>query len=87
MSYEYRDDILRELARHGISPHSTTAPELIRSFLSDLYRYEIRRLKGGLQRGDFPKPEYAGRVAVLRDRYWLLSYPIRQWLKKLGQVQ
>lgn len=82
MAYEYCDGILRELARHGVCPHSRTSPDLIRSYLNVLYRYEIRRLRDALLRGDFQGREYAGRIAVLRDRYWLLSFPIKRWVKK-----
>jgi hypothetical protein len=82
MAYDYCDDILRELARHGVRPHSCTSPDLIRSHLNVLYRYETRRLRDALLRGDFHKREHAGRIAVLRDRYWLLSFPIKHWVKK-----
>ena len=68
-----------ELARHGIKPDTQTPPELIHDFLDDLYRYEIRRLKSRLKAGLIPKSEYADHVTRLRERYPLLSLPIRFW--------
>lgn len=77
----YRPEVLEQLAQHGIKPGPSTAPDLIRSYLSDLYRYEIRRLKGRLLHGDFPKDEYIGRVVQLRLKYPLLSIPTELWVR------
>jgi hypothetical protein len=46
----------------------------------DLYKYEIKRLRGELLAGRFPKSEYAARVVALRERYPLLSLPLDFWL-------
>lgn len=75
----YRRDVLNELLRHGVRPVDATPPELVKSFLSDLYRYEIRKLRGRLLRGEFPKSSYASRVIALRERYPLLSLDVRLW--------
>jgi hypothetical protein len=48
--------------------------------VSDLYRYELRKLRASLLAGAFPKPEYYGRVVALRQRYPLLSLKPRHWL-------
>ena len=77
----YRPEILDELALHGICPKPATPPELVRSYLSDLYRYEIRRLREQLLAGKFPKREYSSRVAGLRSKYPLLALPIRFWMR------
>ena len=76
----YRPEVLAQLALHGIRPRSTTAPSLIRDYLSDLYRYEIRRLRSRLLRGDILKRDYASCVIRLRLRYPLLSIPTDLWV-------
>ncbi len=76
----YRPEILDQLASHGIQPRPTTPPELVRGYLSDLYRYEIRALRARLLGGEFPKDEYIPRVLQLRAKYVLLSIPIHLWL-------
>ena len=81
MTYRYRPDVLETLAGHGIRPLPTTPPELAREALSNLYRYEIRRLRTRLMRREFPQREYAGRVIELRRKYALLSLPIQLWLQ------
>jgi hypothetical protein len=72
--------VLESLAEHGARPRDDTPPELLREFLNDLYRYELRRLRAALLAGAFPKPEYYGRVVELRRRYPLLSIKPGQWL-------
>jgi hypothetical protein len=78
-SYTYRAEVLEELARHGIRPRPGTAPSLVNEFLNDLYRYEIRKLKRRLLAGEFPQTIYAGKVVELRQRYPLISVPVRFW--------
>jgi len=78
--YRYHPWVLEALAVHGARPTAATAPELVRDFVNDLYRYELRRLRAELLAGAFPKPEYFGRVVALRRRYPLLSLKPRQWL-------
>ncbi len=75
----YRPEVLEQLAEHGIRPLPATPPSLIRDYLSDLYRYEIRRLRQRLLRGDIPKQNYSAHVVALRKRYPLLSIPTRLW--------
>ena len=78
--YRYLPSVLDALAAHGVRPTASTAPELVREFLNDLYRYELRRLRAELLAGAFPKREYFGRVVALRRRYPLLSLKPRQWV-------
>ena len=73
MEYRYRSDVLERLEVHGIRPQSTTPPDLVREFVNDLYRYEIRQLRDRLRRGEFPKHAYFDRVVTLRNKYSLLA--------------
>ena len=73
MEHRYRPDVLARLERHGIRPRLTTRPELVREFVNDLYRYEIRRLRDRLRRGEFPKHTYIDRVVALRNAYSVLA--------------
>ena len=83
MSFSYRTDVLHELARHGLRPNGTTTPQLLRDAVRDLYKFEIKRLRGELLARRFPKSEYAARVVALRIRYPLLSLPLELWIDGL----
>jgi hypothetical protein len=80
LAFRYHAWVLEALAGHGVRPTAATPPELLHEFVNDLYRYEIRRLRGRLLGGEFPKTEYYDRVVALRRRYPLLSLKARQWL-------
>jgi hypothetical protein len=80
-SYRYRPDVLMALAGHGVRPAGHTPPELVRDFVRDLYKYEIKRLREQLLLGAFPRAEYAGRVDALRRQYPVLSLMPRQFLE------
>lgn len=82
VAWQYRPDVLEELTRHGVVPTPATDPQVVRDFLSALYRYEIRRLKGRLLRGQFPQRDYAALVRLLRRQYVLLSIPLETWTGK-----
>ena len=77
----YRADVLDHLVRHGICPTEMTRPELVRDFVRDLYKYEIRCLRERYVRRDFPKVEYAGRVRALRNRYPVLVLQAREFVE------
>ena len=79
--FRYRADVLDVLWRHGVHPTEHTDPELVHEFVSDLYRYEIRRLRGRLLRQAFPKREYASRVIELRQQYRVISLRPAQWIE------
>jgi hypothetical protein len=79
MGYRYRDAVLEELLRHGVRPTDRTPPRLVKSFVNDLYRFEIRRLRDRLLRGEIPRSAYAGHVVDLRKRYLVLSLDLRLW--------
>jgi hypothetical protein len=79
VEYVYPPDILDTLAGHGLRPTPSTPPALVREALSDLYRYEIRRLRRTLLEGKVEKSDYSNHVIALRKRYWLLSLPVQHW--------
>lgn len=78
--FRYRLDVIEHLWRHGVHPTSHTEPELVRDFVRDLYKYEIRALRDRMLRNDFPKSEYSDRVDALRRRYPVLAFLPRQFL-------
>lgn len=80
VAYAYTPEVLEQLAVHGLCPGPATSPQTLRDAMRDLYKYEIKVLKGRLLAGAFPKQEYAGRVIDLRRRYPLLSVPMNLWL-------
>jgi hypothetical protein len=78
--YCYRPDVLAELSQYGVRPTPDTPPALVHEFVSDLYRYELRRLRNRLLRQEFPKREYYGRVVDLRRRYRIISMRPHEWV-------
>jgi hypothetical protein len=80
VTYCYRPEVLDALARHGLAPRPGTSPQFLRDAINDLYRFEIRRLRGRLLAGEFPKSEYIGKVLELRGKYLLLSMPMDEWV-------
>ena len=60
-----------------------TRPALVHEFVSDLYRFELRRLRDRLVAREFPKTEYFGRVVGLRRQYWLISMRAGDWVREL----
>ena len=77
----YRADVLAHLLVHGVRPTENTRPELVRDFVRDLYKYEIRCLRERYMRGDFPKVEYAGLVEALRRKYPVLALQWREFIE------
>ena len=83
-AYRYRTDVLEHLWTHGVQPRENTRPELVHEFVSDLYRYELRRLRNRLVRGEIPKVGYYDRVVALRRKYPLVSLKPYEWLERPG---
>jgi len=81
MEYRYRADVLERLESHGIRPRPTTRPEVVREFVNDLYRYEIRALRDRLLRGEFPRNTYLDRVVTLRNKYSVLALRAPEFLE------
>jgi hypothetical protein len=82
VAYYYTPEVLEELARHGAAPHEGSDPQMVRDWLSAVYKVEIRALKARLLRREFPQVEYADRVRLLRRNYVLLSIPLETWTRK-----
>lgn len=80
MAYLYHSEVLETLAGHGLAPTERTPPALVRSALSDLYRYEIRALRNALLAGRVQKERYIDHVLDLRRKYFLLSVPVERWI-------
>lgn len=78
--FQYRPEVVAALWRHGVHPTSHTAPELVRGYVRDVYKYEIRQLRDRMVRREFTKPEYAGRVDALRRKYPVLALMPRDFL-------
>jgi hypothetical protein len=70
--------VLAQLALHGVCPRDTTPPELVHEFISDLYRFELRRLRERLVKREIPKHGYYDRVIELRRKYPLVSFKPHQ---------
>jgi hypothetical protein len=71
---------LTALLAHGVRPTPATPPGLVRDYVRDLYKYEIRRLRERYLKHEFPKQEYSNRVDALRRRYPVLSLHARDWI-------
>jgi DNA primase large subunit len=78
----YRAEVLEQLLVHGVRPTERTPPQLVRDYVRDLYKYEIRHLRERYLRRDFPKVEYAGRVDDLRRRYPVLALPPSEFIER-----
>ena len=79
--YRYRGDVIERLWRHGVHPTPRTRPELVRDFVRDLYKFEIRRLRQRMLNNEFPRSEYSVRVDALRRSYPVLALLPRQFLE------
>ena len=79
--FTYRREVLERLLAHGVRPTSHTPPGLVRDFVRDLYKYEIRCLRERYMRGEFPKLEYAVRVDALRRQYPVLALHAREFVE------
>ena len=80
MSYRYRPEVIDQLELHGVRPTTETRPELVYDFVNDLYRFELRRLRAALVRGDIPRAGYYDRVVELRRKYPLVSFKPHLWV-------
>jgi hypothetical protein len=80
VTYHYRPDVIAWLWRHGVHPVESTPPALVHEFVSDLYRFELRRLRDHLKQGRIPNAGYYDRVVALRRAYPLISLPPDDWL-------
>ena len=81
--YQYRPDVLAQLWHHGVQPRETTPPYLVRGYVNDLYRYELRKLRDRLLVGEVARTAYYDLVVETRNRYRVLALKSPQWL--IGQ--
>ena len=79
--FRYRLEVLEQLLHHGVRPTASTRPGLVHEFVSDLYRFELRRLRDRLVRKEIPKAGYYDRVVDLRRKYPLVSLKPHEWLE------
>jgi len=79
VTFRYRPEVLEQLLLHGVRPTTTTSPEIVYDFVSDLYRYELRRLRDEHRAGRISKPDYIPHVLELRKKYWMLSVRLDKW--------
>jgi hypothetical protein len=86
VTYRYHSSVLEQLWAHGVQPTPQTRPELVHEFVSDLYRFELRRLRDRLVRKEIPKIGYYDRVVALRRKYPLISLKPAQWLEPDGTL-
>jgi len=76
----YPPELRAALEDHGISPTDETWPVLVRGYLNELYRFEIRRLKDLYLAKKIPKADYVPRVIELRKKYVALSLTPAEWI-------
>lgn len=81
VSYRYRPEVLAQLLLHGVRPTANTSPQVVYDYINDLYRYELRRLRNSLVRGEIPKKGYYDRVVQLRLKYPLVSIKSHLWVE------
>ncbi len=77
--WSYPPELGEALTAFGLAPGPATPPALTRDALSDLYRYELRRLRDRLKAGQVDKADYQNLVIALRKRYWPLSLTPAAW--------
>lgn len=82
MEYIYPPKVLEELGRLGLRPGPTSPPALVKRFVNDLYRHELRAMRARLVGREIPKQGYAGRVVELRKKYALLSIRVDLWARE-----
>ncbi|MGE3840099.1 MAG: hypothetical protein AB7I50_00785 [Vicinamibacterales bacterium] len=75
----YESEVLHELSGFGLVPRPWTPPALVRTYLNELYKWELRQLRDQVRRGELAKSLLSSRVVVLRGRYTLLSRPLETW--------
>jgi hypothetical protein len=77
--WKYPPELLEVLASFGLAPRGDSEPAMVRDALSDLYRYELRRLRDRLLAHQLVKGDYVDRVVALRKAYWPLTLMPHAW--------
>ena len=73
--------MLAELWKYGVRPTEHTPPEKVRTFINEIYKFELRKLRDRYIHGEFPKVEYHKLVIQIRDKYPVLALVPRQWIE------
>ncbi|MSO56076.1 MAG: hypothetical protein EXQ55_04025 [Acidobacteria bacterium] len=81
MTYRYKQEILSQLADHGVIPRPTTPPTTARAVVNDIYRYELRLLRDRYLIGEFTKKAYYDKVVEVRNRYPVMGVLTRNWVE------
>jgi hypothetical protein len=71
--FHYHPELLPAMLKHGVQPTSHTSPELVRGYIRDLYKYEIRALRERYLKKEFDKKQYYDLVDQLRREYGILA--------------
>ncbi len=79
--WTYPPELREALLGHGLAPKPGTPPELVRSAVDELYKFELRRLRDRHRAGVVAKTAYADEVVRLRRKYWVLTLPLGAWEK------
>src|SRR5262249_24571549 len=79
VAWIYPPELRDALWAFGLAPHAQAPPGLVRDALSDLYRYELRRMRERHRAGQIAKNDYIDRVIALRKRYWPLTLQPEAW--------
>ena len=87
-TFVYRPEVLAFLEAMGIRPKPSTAPEVVRELVNDLYRLELKRLRAEirareLEQGRQLRGEYSEVVTALRESYPALAEPARRWVSEV----
>lgn len=84
--YQYRPEVLAELAKRGIVPKKTTPPDKVRALVGNIYVFRVRDLKVRREEmervlGPQPLEDYRRQVDALRVEYQpLLGLPAESWI-------
>lgn len=81
MERRYKQEVLDQLATHGVRPTRAISPDFVRGFINDLYRFELRRLRDRLLRREIVKSDYHDHVLGVRRRYSVLELRTWQWME------
>ena len=79
-TFRYREDVLAELWKYGVRPTEHTPPQLVRGFINEIYKFELRKLRDRYVKGEFPKLEFHRRVVEIREKYPVLALVPRLWI-------
>lgn len=74
-----RPEIQEQLSRHGVRLQRDTSLALVRTYVRDLYNFELRQQRDRVRAGALDKAKLIEEVHVLRRKYWVLSVPIEEW--------